>query len=155
MTARPDSSRHHPQSPHADPVDPDDPMLSEHRLRAPEALRLHADGVLRLLDVRKAPARGAAGATVAETTWRDPLSFDPNAVAADDARPFALYCVHGHEVSQNAAEALRRIGRVAYFVGGGFEALCAAGAPLGPLGPLERSAQSGTTQGTRDGGEQR
>ena len=36
-------------------------------------------------------------------------------------RPVVVYCVHGHEVSQNAAKALRELGMAAQFLDGGLE----------------------------------
>ncbi len=44
-------------------------------------------------------------------------------------RPFVAYCVHGHEVSQEAAHALSRAGYVASYLEGGIEAWLAEGLP--------------------------
>ena len=44
-------------------------------------------------------------------------------------RPLVAYCVHGHEVSQDAARALSRAGYVASYLEGGIEAWIAAGLP--------------------------
>lgn len=114
-------------------TDPNDPRISPHRLTAESALRLAADGVVRLLDIRKAPAREASARGLARVDWLDPRRIGPAAAPISDPRPLALFCVHGHEVSQNACETLRNSGRLAYFVVGGFEALAAAGADLAPL----------------------
>lgn len=132
------------QSDPADPTprDPLDPMLSPHRLRPPEALRLIADGLLRPVDVRKAPARAASAETLIGAPWVDPAAFDPARLAAEDPRPVVLFCVHGHEVSQRACEKLRHFGRAAYFVAGGFEALRTAGASIAPLGPDEGESET-------------
>ena len=44
-------------------------------------------------------------------------------------RPLVAYCVHGHEVSQDAARELSRAGYVASYLEGGIEAWIAAGLP--------------------------
>ena len=44
-------------------------------------------------------------------------------------RPLAVYCVRGHEVSQEAAHALSQAGHEAFFLEGGIEAWRAAGLP--------------------------
>ena len=45
------------------------------------------------------------------------------------ARPIVTYCVHGHEVSQNAALELSRAGHDAVILEGGIEAWLAEGFP--------------------------
>jgi rhodanese-related sulfurtransferase len=72
-----------------------------------------------IIDVRRAPAfdtddRMLAGATrrLPDTvaTWGDELG---------NGRPVVVYCVHGHEVSQNTAGALRERGVQAAYLEGG------------------------------------
>ena len=46
-----------------------------------------------------------------------------------DGRPIAVYCVRGHEVSQEAARSLSQAGHQAWFLEGGFDAWHAAALP--------------------------
>lgn len=55
------------------------------------------------------------------TEWGDSLPANPHII---------VYCVHGHEVSQNAARALRERGLAAQFLEGGLEAWRAAGGAI-------------------------
>lgn len=118
--------------------DPHDPKLSVYRLIAADSLTLAASGEAVLIDIRKAPARAANGFGLVGAPWVDPATFDAHnrrALRAQVGERFLIMtCVHGHEVSQSACEALRaEDGARAYFVTGGFEALEAAGAPIEAL----------------------
>ena len=81
-----------------------------------------------LVDVRRAPAYDAA-----EITLPGALRCAPDQVASilDKARgkQVVACCVHGHEVSQKAAQALRDGGVDARFLAGGIEGWRAAGLP--------------------------
>lgn len=110
-------------------TDPDDPHLSIHRVTAAEALDAMARGAARLFDVRRRPARERSGLGLRDAPWRDPESLAPDAIAdAAGAQTVIVFCVHGHGVSQEACEKLRRAGCSAYFVSGGVDALLAVGA---------------------------
>ena len=74
-----------------------------------------------LLDVRKAPAFEAADRLIAGAL-RD-------APAAWPSRAIITYCVHGHEVSQGAAAALRAAGHNAAYLEGGIAHWMEAGLP--------------------------
>jgi rhodanese-related sulfurtransferase len=83
-----------------------------------------------VLDVRRTAAFDAA-----DDALPGALRRAPEAVAgwADDlelARPVVVYCMHGHEVSQNAAAALAVRGIAARYLEGGLEGWRAAGGPL-------------------------
>jgi rhodanese-related sulfurtransferase len=80
-----------------------------------------------LLDVRRAAARRSDGADIAGATWRDPaLWLDwKDGVVAD--RPVALYCAHGHEISQGLVAALRAMNVDARHLVGGMAAWRQAG----------------------------
>ena len=83
-----------------------------------------------VIDVRK-PAAFEADTTILPTArWRDPAEVDRWRAELEPAAPVVLYCVHGHEVSQVAAAALRRHGHDARVLDGGIEAWREAGAPL-------------------------
>ena len=83
-----------------------------------------------IIDVRRAPAFAADATLVAGATWRDPFAVAEWEKYLPRHRPVAVYCVHGHEVSQNTCAALRAVGVDARFVEGGIEAWRALGAPL-------------------------
>jgi len=85
-----------------------------------------------IIDVRREPAFRAAPDMVAGALRRDPLVVDVWASELPRAASIAVYCVHGHEVSQSTAEALRGRGHDARFLEGGIEALRAAGGNLVP-----------------------
>lgn len=87
----------------------------------------------RLIDVRKAPARAASGRDVAGADWHDPYSLGHDHVLMHGTGPVAVFCVHGHEVSQFACALMRLHGRDVHYVTGGYEALTAAGARTQPL----------------------
>jgi rhodanese-related sulfurtransferase len=80
-----------------------------------------------LLDVRRAAARRSDGADIAGATWLDPaLWLDwKDGVVAD--RPVAIYCAHGHEISQGLTAALRAMNVDARHLVGGISAWRQAG----------------------------
>jgi rhodanese-related sulfurtransferase len=81
-----------------------------------------------VLDVRRAPAFDADSRLLAAA-----LRPTPDAVTFANrhaaGRPIVAYCVHGHEVSQEAARALSQAGHDASYLEGGIEAWCAAQLP--------------------------
>lgn len=81
-----------------------------------------------LIDVRKDEAYAASGRTIAGALRRPPSQVGE--WAADfRGRPVAIFCVHGHEVSQTVCTRLRSEGIDAVYIEGGFEALVTAGFP--------------------------
>lgn len=82
-----------------------------------------------VVDVRRRAAFEADTAMVAGATWRDPFNVADWEKFLPRHRPVVLYCVHGHEISRNAADALRVRGVDARFLEGGIEAWRALGAP--------------------------
>lgn len=85
---------------------------------------------LLLLDVRKHAAYAASAYTLPGAQWHDPLSVADWAQALPATRPVCVYCVHGHEVSQNTQRALRELGVDAVYLEGGFEAWRVLNLPL-------------------------
>jgi rhodanese-related sulfurtransferase len=83
-----------------------------------------------VIDVRREAAYLAAPDLIAGALRRDPAAVADWAGELPQAAAIAVYCVHGHEVSQNAARALCERGLDARYVEGGIEALRAAGATL-------------------------
>ncbi len=74
-----------------------------------------------VIDVRRMPAFRAAPDMAAGALWRDPAAVASWAKELPRASSVVAYCVHGHEVSQNAAQALREAGIAARFLEGGLE----------------------------------
>jgi rhodanese-related sulfurtransferase len=74
-----------------------------------------------VIDVRRTPAFRAAPDMAAGALRRDPAAVASWASAIPRAATVVTYCVHGHEVSQNAAKALRDLGLSARYLEGGLE----------------------------------
>ncbi|MEM8877142.1 MAG: thiosulfate sulfurtransferase GlpE [Pseudomonadota bacterium] len=103
--------------------------------------RLQESGNLpQLIDVRRQHAYRASGMTVAGAIRAEPEKLLDEIGQIDRHRVVVAICVHGHEVSQGAAAALRQRGYDAYFLSGGFEALHQRG--LLPLTSIEDSERS-------------
>lgn len=100
---------------------------------AAEALARHHAGALRLVDVRAPAARAASGQGFGGIDWVDPFSLDHRHPILGTDTPVAFFCVHGHQVSRFACALGRLHRRETVYVTGGFEALAAAGAPIGTL----------------------
>jgi rhodanese-related sulfurtransferase len=88
-----------------------------------------------LIDVRRQPTFLGAGDMIRGALRRDPATIEQWKQALPAGRSVVVYCVHGHEVSQNAAKALG-----ARFLEGGLEAWRAAGGELSrkPAGASSR-----------------
>ena len=78
-----------------------------------------------LIDVRRQATFLGAADTIRGALRRDPAQVERWREALPAGRELVVYCVHGHEVSQNAARALG-----ARFLEGGIEAWRAAGGEL-------------------------
>jgi len=111
-------------------MDEDHPLTIE---PADLAARLGTAAAPVVLDVRRAPAFAAAETMIVGALSRDPAEIETWAgafvatVPAD--RPVAVYCLHGHEASRDAAARLRRAGVDARVLAGGIEAWIEAGLP--------------------------
>lgn len=97
-------------------------------LSAEAALARVRAGTLTLLDLRKPDALRKAGRGIAGALHRDPYAFSHDDPLTHAKFPIAVFCVHGHEVSQYGCALLLLHGVDAVFVRGGFAALTAAGA---------------------------
>ena len=85
-----------------------------------------------VIDVRREPVFRNAADRIAGALRRDPATVADWAGALPDAKHIVVYCVHGHEVSQNAARVLCERGFTARYLEGGIEAWRAAGGELTP-----------------------
>lgn len=74
-----------------------------------------------VIDVRREPAYKAAGDVIAGALRRAPESAAAWAKTLPRAGAVVVYCVHGHEVSQNAAKALNDAGIKAQYLEGGID----------------------------------
>ena len=99
-----------------------------------------------VIDVRRQPAFLAARDMIGGALRRDPEHVSAWAKSLPAASSVVVYCVHGHEVSQNAAAALASAGIRASFLEGGLEEGWKA-----VEGPLDRKpAESSTRWVTRE-----
>ena len=99
-----------------------------------------------VIDVRKPPAFLAAPDLIAGALRRDPATVSSWAKELPRASSVVAYCVHGHDVSQGAAKALREFGIAARFLEGGIEeGWRAAGGEL-----ASKPADAGTRWVTRE-----
>jgi rhodanese-related sulfurtransferase len=94
-----------------------------------------------VIDVRRQPAFMASGEMVSGALRRDPEKVGTWAKTLPAASSVVVYCVHGHEVSQKAAAALRELGLNASYLAGGIEEGWKA---LGA--PLDRKPVNGSTR---------
>lgn len=102
------------------------------------ALRAETPAPL-IIDVRREAVFQSAPDLIAGAVRRDPAMVADWAAALPAARHIVVYCVHGHEVSQNTARALREHGLPAQFLEGGLEAWRAAGGAIAIRGTREKS----------------
>ena len=102
---------------------------------SPEALmtRLVSPSPPLVIDVRKPEAFRAELATIPGAIWRDPFALGDWSGGLPGGRPVVVYCVHGHEVSREARDALRRQGLDAERLAGGLEGWKAAGGRVVPV----------------------
>jgi rhodanese-related sulfurtransferase len=83
-----------------------------------------------IIDVRREATFRAAPAMIAGALRRDPESVARWAPELPGASSVTVYCVHGHEVSQNVAAELRRLGLRARYLEHGFAGWAESGFPL-------------------------
>ena len=94
-----------------------------------------------VVDVRRQPAFIASTDMVCGALRRDPEQVLAWAKSLPAASSVVVYCVHGHEVSQKAAAALRESGLAASFLEGGLEE-----GWKGSEGALDRKPAGGGTR---------
>jgi rhodanese-related sulfurtransferase len=107
---------------------------------SPEELqqRLSAFPPPTLVDVRRQPAFAADPVVIPRAIRRAPEDIVEWAPELDPWRPVVVYCVHGHEVSQNAAAFLGAAGFTARQLDGGIEAWRAHGGATAAVVPPTR-----------------
>jgi rhodanese-related sulfurtransferase len=85
-----------------------------------------------VIDVRRTPAFRDADVMLAGAIRRNPETIADWGPRLRQARDVVVYCVHGHEVSQNAAAALQSQGRNARYLAHGLDGWREAGGALDP-----------------------
>lgn len=85
------------------------------------AARIGAPGAPMLLDVRRHARFADSTHLLATAQWCAPDALASLAPLDGPPREVVVYCVHGHEVSQQAAATLRQAGWAARFLAGGFD----------------------------------
>ncbi|NQU58137.1 MAG: sulfurtransferase [Rhodospirillales bacterium] len=80
-----------------------------------------------IVDVRRKEAFDTSEWMIKAAEWRDPEQVAQWAAGLARDAAVVVYCVHGHEVSQGAAAALRSVGVDALFLEGGIEDFVKAG----------------------------
>ena len=80
-----------------------------------------------IVDVRREKAFDESGRMIATAEWRDHGRAAEWAAELPDGAAVVVYCVHGREVSQGAAAALRSAGVDDQFLEGGIEGFIEAG----------------------------
>lgn len=98
-----------------------------------------------IIDVRKHQAFTDSEYMLAGALRRDPMQLMQWAPDLPAAHAVVVYCVHGHEVSQDTASALRHLGVNTSYLQGGIEAWRAQQYPL-----LTKAAGRGTRWVTRE-----
>jgi rhodanese-related sulfurtransferase len=94
-----------------------------------------------LIDVRRAPAFAASREMARGALRRDPERVAAWAQSLPAASSVVVYCVHGHEVSQNTAASLVQAGVEARYLEGGLEEGWKA-----VEGPLDAKPANGSTR---------
>lgn len=99
----------------------------------------------RVFDVRRKAAIDADDHMLPAAVWRDPHDTAHLSQAWDGKRDAVIYCVHGHQVSQSVAAALRARGLNARVLRGGIEAWRAADLPTRRRSRLPQLSPSGSS----------
>ncbi len=94
--------------------------------------RLESGTPLLILDVRKRAAFDESGEIIPGSAWRDPFEIARWIGDIDTGTPLIVHCVHGHEVSHDAARTLRDAGFDVTVLEGGFEAWREKGFDVAP-----------------------
>ncbi len=91
-----------------------------------------------VVDVRRRAAFERDPVRLPMALRREPEAVEQWAAELEPWRAVVVYCVHGHEVSQNAASALRTRGLDATFLEGGIEQWRESGGAIEPWAPPTR-----------------
>ena len=84
-------------------------------------------GAATFYDVRRRVPFESSGEAIPSASWRDPDQVESWSRHIAPGCLVVVTCIHGHEVSQNTAAALRTRGLDGRYLEGGFDAWRAAG----------------------------
>jgi rhodanese-related sulfurtransferase len=101
------------------------------------ATLLVSDAAPLIIDVRKNSAYSSSEYTLPSAIRRDPMEITAWVTEIPTSSSVVVYCIHGHEVSQNAMTTLRQHDIGATYLMGGIENWRSAGLPL-----MNKSANS-------------
>ena len=97
-------------------------------------------GAVSFYDVRRRTRFEESGEAIPGAPWRDPEQVEAWARHLAPGRAVVVTCIHGHEVSQNAAAALAARGLAARYLEGGFEGWRKAGNAIARQAPPAKGA---------------
>jgi rhodanese-related sulfurtransferase len=100
---------------------------------------LSSGAPLVILDVRKRAAFDESGEMISGATWRDPFQISTWMSDLEANTRLIVHCVHGHEVSQLAAQTLRDSGFDARVLFGGIAGWQDAGGEVTPAEENEKA----------------
>lgn len=104
-----------------------------------------------IVDVRREKVYEQAATRIPTAVWRSHLVPETWLAGFEPGRPFVVYCVHGHNVSQIAAAKMRALGAEVAILEGGIEAYAACGGPLISEAPgVEKGLPSPSVWVTRE-----
>ncbi len=103
------------------------------------AAQLLGDSAPLIIDVRKNEAFHQSAFTLPRVLRREPADVGVWANDLPKAHAVLVYCVHGHEVSQQVAQILRHNGIAAKFLQKGIEGWHTAGLPMSNKVPYQNS----------------
>ncbi len=76
---------------------------------------------LQLIDVRRPEAFETSARILIGAFWHDPADIESWITGIDASRPVVVYCVRGHQVSQDCARRLEKAGHSVAYLEGGIE----------------------------------
>lgn len=93
------------------------------------AVAIRGPDLPQLIDVRRKAAFEASEQMIVGASWSDPDDIGNWITSLDANRHVVVYCVHGHQVSQDCAAQLEAAGLGATYLEGGFEQWAAGNHP--------------------------
>ncbi len=109
-------------------------------ISAAELRDLMARNAVAFFDVRRRPRFEESGEAIPGVPWRDPEQVEAWSRPLKPGRPVVVACVHGHEVSQGTAAALKARGLDARYLEGGIEGWRKAGNAIARQTPPAKGA---------------
>jgi rhodanese-related sulfurtransferase len=123
-------------------------MLASSFFISPSELwaRIGTANALQIVDVRRHSVFDTAAGLLPAATWQDAIQVAQWSRALDRARPIAVACQEGHQLSQTAAAGLREAGFAASVLAGGYAGWTEAGLPLVEKAAFDRFVRTRPSQ---------